>query len=142
MADYLNTGRDMIIYKSDNVLLRYNSGLNYVYQEWTGFCPCNVFREAVDRTFEFLNDNNIYKIIADTSEQRVVCPCDQDYVKNRVLEFIAVHKKFRSAYILREKSRVKPSLSHYSWMLKRETDENVLQFFNSLPDAVEWIKYQ
>lgn len=130
----------MIFYQTEFVSVSYNSELMFVYQKWTGFCPDNVFREAIDETFNFMKINNIRKIIADTSEQSIVGPGSQDYVKMKVLEFIESHKELRTAYILQKRSRVRISLQRYLWLIKKEIKDEFFFISDSFAEAVEWIK--
>ena len=132
----------MLIFQRQYVTITIINDLNAVHQKWRGFCTIQEFTEAIDISFEALSRCRLSNIISDVSEQRVVAPAGQDYVRKKVNNFIADNYPILVAFILRKKSIVRKCVQRY--IRKTETGFNftVNDCFFSFEDAAEWLRSQ
>lgn len=89
----------MIIYSSSTIVITYDRDRSIITQKWTGYTPSLIFREAVDATFEFMKKHDLYKIISDIREQKVVAPREQEYAKDSAINFYRQNENLRIAIV-------------------------------------------
>jgi hypothetical protein len=132
----------MILLKKKYVLISLNREQGYLYQKWKGFSLSPFFREAIDFSMNILEENSYYKIISNVTEQDLLPPRDQEYVKKRVIDFLKVHEAFRLAFITRENSIIDLCTKFYDRSLRREKVNGINRSFNDLKSAEEWLATQ
>ncbi len=129
----------MILLKTPYVTITLDKEKGYLHQKWTGFSSSRDFRRAIDFSMNTLGEIDFYKIISDVTEQKLVPPPEQEYVKEQVISFLEKNNRFRLAFVIREKTVVETCVSFYDKSLKIENVDGVNKFFNSLKEAEEWI---
>ncbi len=130
----------MILLENPYVTISINKEGEYLHQKWTGFCPGKDLRMAIDVSMKILEEYNIFKIISDVKEQKVVSPNDQKYIKEKVLDFLKVNKCFKQAFVTKKKTVVTTCITFYERALQQENSNGIIEIFNNLKDAEEWIR--
>lgn len=129
----------MILLNTPYVTITLDKEKGYLHQKWIGFSSSRDFRRAIDFSMNTLGEIDFYKIISDVTEQKLVPPSEQEYVKKKVITFLEKNSRFRIAFITREESIVETCVNLYDRSLRGEKVDGVNKFFNSLKDAEEWI---
>jgi len=129
----------MILLNTPYVTITLDKEKGYLHQKWTGFSSSRDFRRAIDFSMNTLGEIDFYKIISDVTEQKLVPPTEQEYVKNKVLAFLDSNDRFRLAFITREESVIETCTSLYDKSFKNENVDGVNKSFRTLEDAEEWI---
>jgi len=130
----------MIIYNSSTIVITYDRDRSIIKQKWTGFTPSRIFMEAIDATFEFMKNYEIYKIISDIKEQKVVAPREQEYVKNLSHQFLREKGNFKIAFIAEPRSLAEVCVKRYAMSLKAEVSLEINRFFEDADSAMSWLE--
>ena len=69
----------MIVYESQFVKIEYFEYTKQVIQRWESFISSELFRDAIDRTVEFVRTHPVLSLVSDTQKQDVVRPEDAEY---------------------------------------------------------------
>lgn len=94
------------------------------------------FRDAIDFTMDFIGTKGLFCILSDVTEQRVVDPGGQEYVKMRVDEFIARHGRLRLAFLVAHNMIAGICVNRFSGLVQRSMDSEVVRQFTTYDDAV------
>lgn len=129
----------MIIFKKPTIVITYDKDRGMICQKWTGYTPPEDFREAVDASFNFLAENTLCRALSDITEQRVIAPHEQDYIKNAAVEFYSKNNNLRIAFITNPKSVAMACVSRYNKALIREIGDEIINFFACEVDALKWL---
>lgn len=129
----------MIVYSSPTVVISYDREKAMLCQKWEGFSTSEIFKKAVDATFEFMKKENIHLILSDIREQKVVAPREQEYIKNRALSFFHENKKLKIAIVGYSKSVAFACAQRYDRSLSNEVDAEINRFFEDIDDALSWL---
>jgi hypothetical protein len=79
-------------------------------------------------------------IFSDIIEQKVVPPSQQEYAKNKVLEFYRATGAFKCAFLTTDMSVSMACASRYSKLIYRDLDHELIRLFFSEQLAVQKIK--
>ena len=129
----------MVIYSAPTVVISYDRGKSVLFQKWEGFATSEIFRKAMEVTFEFMSKENINLILSDIREQKVVAPREQEYTKNLALEFLHERKNLKVAIVGRINSVVMACAQRYDRSLAAEVKEEVNRFFDDIDEALLWL---
>ncbi len=129
----------MIIFSKPTIVISYDRERAMLYQKWTGYSPGEDFREAVDISFAFMSENNVFRVLSDITEQKVVSPHEQDYTKNAAADFYYKHNNLKIAFITDPKSVAMACASRYNKALIREIGDEINSFFICEEDALDWL---
>lgn len=127
----------MIVHQNKNVKITYDQGEKRLVQEWTGFAPSDVFREAIDKTYEFVKSNNVKTILSDTLQQKVVKPEDAEYAAS-VIPPMARNGMEAMAFVVPENVFTKLALDKFSHSIKGENTK----YFKTRAEAEKWLNEQ
>jgi len=129
----------MILYTKPTVIITYDDDKTLFYLKWIGFTPGKEFREIIDITFEFMLKENIYRILSDIKEQKVVAPQEQDYFKDAALRFYRKTGKLKIAFITDQKSLAFTCAQRYNRAVLSEIGLDINRFFDCEEDALSWL---
>lgn len=129
----------MIIYSSSTIVITYDRDSSIIAQKWTGYTPSLVFREAIDKTFEFMKKNDLYRIISDIREQKVVAPREQEYAKDSAINFYRQNENLRIAIVAENNSIVMACAQRYNKSVRNEVSDEINRFFEDSADAMSWL---
>lgn len=129
----------MIVYSAPTVVISYDRGKAILCQKWEGFSTSEIFRKAMDISFEFMVKENIHLLLSDIRKQKVVAPKEQDYTKNLVLKFFQERKKLKVAIVAQLNSVVLACARRYDRSLSGEVDAEINRFFHNTDEALEWL---
>lgn len=129
----------MIVYSSPTVVISYDREKTMLFQKWEGFSTAEIFRKAMDVSFEFMKKENIHLVLSDIREQKVVAPREQEYIKNLALSFFQERKKLKIGIVGHSTSVVMACAQRYDRSLLREVDTEINRFFENIDDALSWL---
>jgi hypothetical protein len=127
----------MIVHQNENVKITFDQDKKRLIQEWKGFASSQVFREAIDKTCDFVKKNNVKTIISDTLQQNVVKPDDADYAAS-VIPTMARNGMKAMAFIVPENVFTKLALDKFSHSVKGENTK----YFKTRAEAEKWLDTQ
>lgn len=127
------------ILKNEFLTMSYDSWSGVLYQEWRGFCPGADFRASIDSIFNFITEKKIFKTICDVRYQRVVPPSSQNYVEEKVLDYIKNYGSFFTAFIAMEKSAGSICAELYDMRIRKKLGYRINQFFETEDEAEAWL---
>lgn len=127
------------VYSNEFVKISFDSASRVLFQEWSGFCPGDEFKAAIDAVFNYMTENSIYKTVCDVRYQRVVPPSCQKYVEEKVLNFIKTYGAFYSAFVVLEKSAGGICARLYDFKITQKLNYRINNFFNSVDEAESWL---
>jgi hypothetical protein len=127
----------MIVHQNENVKITFDQDKKRLIQEWKGFASSGVFREAIDKTSDFVKKNNVKTIISDTLQQNVVKPDDADYAAS-VIPTMARNGMKAMAFIVPENVFTKLALDKFSHSVKGENTK----YFKTRAEAEKWLDTQ
>jgi hypothetical protein len=129
----------MIIFKKPTIVIRYDTERAMLCQKWIGYTPVEDFREAIDTTFNFMHEKKVCRVLSDITEQKVVAPHEQDYIKTAAAEFYHKNNNLKIAFITNPKSVAMACASRYNKTLVSEIKRDVNNFFACEEDALSWL---
>ncbi len=129
----------MIIFKKPTIVISYDTERAMLCQKWIGFTPAQDFKEAIDTTFNFMYEKKICRVLSDITEQKVVAPHEQDYIKTAVADFFYKNNNLKIAFVTNPKSVAMACASRYNKNLVNEIKTNVNSFFGCEVDALSWL---
>ncbi len=129
----------MIVYSAPTVVISYDRGKAVLCQKWKGFSSSEIFRKAMDISFEFMIKENIHLILSDIRDQKVVAPKEQDYTKNLAIKFFQEKRKLKVAIVAQVNSVVLACARRYARSLSGEVDVEVNRFFEDIDEALSWL---
>jgi len=132
----------MVLLERKHITIILNKEKEFLCQKWKGFVPATEFRRAIDFSMDTLDACGFYRIISDITEQKVVSPREQEYVRDEVINFLEKNKRFRLAFIVKDNSVIETCARLYDRMLKEKNLEGVNRFFASPAEAEEWLLSQ
>jgi hypothetical protein len=127
----------MIVHQNENVKITFDQNKKRLIQEWKGFASSGVFREAIDKTNEFVKANDVRTVISDTLQQNVVKPDDADYAAS-VIPTMARNGMKAMAFVVPENVFTKLSLDKFSHSVRGENTK----YFKTRSEAVKWLDMQ
>jgi hypothetical protein len=127
----------MIVHQNENVKITFDQNKKRLIQEWKGFASSGVFREAIDKTNEFVKANDVKTVISDTLQQNVVKPDDADYAAS-VIPTMARNGMKAMAFVVPENVFTKLSLDKFSHSVRGENTK----YFKTRSEAVKWLDMQ
>ncbi len=127
----------MNVHQNDNVKITYDQGKKRLIQEWTGYAPSDVFREGIDKTYEFVKSNDVKTILSDTMQQNVVKPDDAEYAAS-VIPTMARKGMKAMAFVVPENVFTKLALDKFSHSIKGENTK----YFKTRAEAEKWLDEQ
>ena len=127
----------MIVHQNENVKITFDQNKKRLIQEWKGFSSSTVFREAIDKTCDFVKANNVKTILSDTLHQNVVKPDDSEYAAS-VIPTMARNGMQAMAFVVSENVFTKLSLDKFSHSVKGENTK----FFKTRAEAEKWLDTQ
>jgi hypothetical protein len=127
----------MIVHQNENVKISYDKNKKRLIQEWKGFASSQVFRDAIDKTSDFVKANDVRTIISDTLQQNVVKPDDAEYAAS-VIPTMARNGMKAMAFIVPENVFTKLSLDKFSHSVKGENTK----YFKTRDEAESWLDTQ
>ena len=125
----------MLIYDTSNVEISYDPNKQQVIQTWNEFVPSEIFREAIDKTVEFVANNSVSSIISDTLKQRAVKLEDSDYAAS-VVPILFESGLKAMAFVIPENIFTKMALKKFADVEKPNND---VQYFTNMDEAIEWV---
>lgn len=69
----------MVVYQASNATFVYESDTEILTQNWEGFSTSQEFKEAIDKTVDFVKNNPVKGILSNTQDQGVVKKEDTEY---------------------------------------------------------------
>lgn len=129
----------MIIYNAPTVSVRHDTERSLVILKWHGFTVKDTFHKAVDITLDYMLKEKLSLIFSDIIEQKVVPPSQQEYAKNKVLEFYRATGAFKCAFLTTDMSVSMACASRYSKLIYRDLDHELIRLFFSEQQALEWL---
>lgn len=129
----------MIIYNKPTVTITYVSDMEYIHVLWKEYTLSSEFHKAIDFMFDFMLRENLYRLLSNITEQSVVSPGDQDYTRNKTIQFVNSAGRFKSAFVVRPKSPSTYGAMRFSRLLLKETGLELNRLFESEEEAVEWL---
>ena len=127
----------MIVHQNENVKITFDQNKKRLSQEWHGFATSDVFREAIDKTCDFVKTNNVKTIVSDTLNQNVVKPEDAEYAAS-VIPTMARNGMKAMAFFVPENVFTKLSLDKFSHSVKGENTK----YFKTRAEAEKWLDTQ
>ena len=129
----------MIIYDEPTVSVRYDTERSLIIIKWRGFTLKDTFRQVVDITMDYMLKENIKLILSDIIEQKVVSPVEQDYAKNKVLQFYRETGAFKCAFLTADMSVSMACAARYSRLIYSDLGNELVRLFFSEKKALEWL---
>ena len=127
----------MIVLSMDTVTIEFNVVEKILLQKWTGFSPSETFRQAIDKTVEFIKGNPVLGILNDTTGQGAVAPVDGRYAAEAMPELFADGVK-AMAIVIPQKSTTRLAVDRFQ-KTSSEVVENV-KLFDNRQEALSWLR--
>lgn len=124
----------MEIYKTPTVTIEFDTKEKVLIQTWVGFSASVVFRTAIDKTVEFVENNSVRAILNNTLEQQVVKPEDTQYAASKMPEMFQNGIK-AMAIIVPKNIITQMSLKKFEQDVKGAN----VKMFSSVNEAKAWI---
>jgi len=124
----------MVVHQNDYVKITFDQNKKRLTQKWTGFASSDKFREAIDKTNDFVKRNDVKTILSDTLNQNVVKPEDSDYAA-RVIPTMVNNGMKAMAFVVPENVFTQLSLNKFSDSVKGDTTG----YFKTLAEAEKWL---
>ncbi|MFO8234849.1 MAG: hypothetical protein R6U04_05550 [Bacteroidales bacterium] len=124
----------MLVHQNKNVKITFDQNTKRLKQKWDGFASSEIFREAIDKTNEFVKNNDVKTIISDTLNQKVVKSEDADYAANTIPKMVSNGMK-AMAFVVPENVFTQLSLNKFSTSVKGE----ITGYFNTIAEAEKWL---
>ncbi len=126
---------NLTILKNEYIHLEYIPAKNKLIQTWRGYVPSDIFREAIDETLKFTQENEVKTILSNALEQKVVSHEDAEYAASKLLQLHAAGV-CAMAFVIPKDVFTKISLKKFE---KREYLE-ITQYFHTIESANNWLK--
>lgn len=127
----------MIVYESQFVKIEYFEYTKQVIQRWESFISSELFRDAIDRTVEFVRTHPVLSLVSDTQKQDVVRPEDAEYAAS-VMPTLYKYGLKVMAFVIPENVFTRLSLNKFANYNK---DPNI-EYFMTLSEANLWIEHR
>jgi hypothetical protein len=122
------------ILKNDHVKLEFFPSEKKVIQTWNDYVPSYYFREAIDKTVQFAEQNEVHRILSNALEQKVVSHEDAEYAASNLLKLHSAGVK-AMAFVIPKNVFTKISLKKFE---QREYLK-ITQYFHTIESANEWL---
>lgn len=126
----------MIVYKSENVEIDYNSHNKQLTQTWSNFVPSEEFRKAIDFTVDYVISNDVTSIISDTLKQLAVKLEDSEYAASVMPNLFNSGIK-AMAFLIPEDIFTKLSLKKFADIELQ--NQHKVEYFQNMEEATKWI---
>jgi hypothetical protein len=126
----------MIIFQSTHVTIQHDEKRKWLIQTWNDFVPSGEFRNAIDYTVSFIENNKVSVIISDTLKQHAIKPEDSEYASS-VIPLLFEKGVKAMAFIISEDIFTKMSLKKFA-DLEKEHHHNIEYFFD-MEEATHWL---
>lgn len=127
----------MIIYQSQNVIIKYNGPDKQVVQNWYNFVSSVEFREAIDFTVSYVKNNTVLSILSDTLKQMAVKPEDSEYAASAMTPLFQEGLK-AMAFVIPEDIFTKISLKKFADL--EQKNQHKVEYFHNVEEAKHWVK--
>ncbi len=124
----------MVVHQNDYVKITFDKNKKRLTQKWTGFASSNIFREAIDKTRDFVKNNDVKTILSDTLDQKVVKSEDADYAASVIPTMVSNGMK-AMAFVVPEDVFTQLSLNKFSSSVKGDTTG----YFKTISEAEKWL---
>jgi len=124
----------MIVHQNDYVKITFDQNKKRLTQKWNDFATSNIFREAIDKTTDFVKENDVKTILSDTLNQKVVKSEDADYAAG-VIPILVENGMKAMAFVVPENVFTQLSLNKFSSSVKGDTTG----YFKSIAEAENWL---
>jgi hypothetical protein len=118
----------MQVFTSPIISLDYDSVKKVLYQNWDGFATSVQFREAIDKTVDFVKQNPVLYIVSNTTTQRPVGPEDGKYAASKMPVLFSSGVK-AMAFVLPKNVLTKLALSNFA---KEQGMPSNVRYFDDL----------
>ncbi|ASB48347.1 hypothetical protein [Alkalitalea saponilacus] len=125
----------MEIYSSPVVRIEFDTTKKLLLQKWIGFASSVQFREAIDKTVEFVKGNQVKYLMSNTVEQKPVGPEESKYAASVMPQLFGGGVK-AMAFVMPKNVITKLALS--SFAKEKGMPDNV-QYFDNLAEAETWL---
>ena len=125
----------MQVFTSPIISLDYDSVKKVLYQNWDGFATSVQFREAIDKTVDFVKQNPVLYIVSNTTTQRPVGPEDGKYAASRMPVLFSSGVK-AMAFVLPKNVLTKLALGNFA---KEQGMPSNVRYFDDLQEAEDWL---
>jgi len=129
------TNENQTILKNDYVHLVYIPNRFKLVQTWKDYVPTELFREAIDKTLEFVQLNDVRAVLSNALEQRVVSHEDAEYAAASLLQLHSAGVR-AMAFVIPKDIFTKISLKKFE---KREYLK-ITQYFHTIESANDWLE--
>lgn len=129
----------MCVYDKPFVTITFDKKTGIIIQTWKGYCFAEDFIEAIDFSIDFLEKNNIYKVLSDIRDQRSISPNEQKYVTSKIEKFLEKHGKFKMAFILPKSILAGMGVKYFAEKTKTRLKKELTRFFENTESAIEWL---
>ena len=124
----------MVVHQNENIRITFDEEKKRLVQEWNGFAPSGVFREAIDQTVDFIKKNNVTTVLSDALNQSVVNSEDAEYAAS-VLPTMARNGMKAMAFVVPENVFAQFALDKFS----KNVEGAPTQYFKSIKKAEQWL---
>ncbi len=124
----------MVVHQNENIKITFDSKKKRLTQEWSGFAKSGVFREAIDKTVEFVKANPVETVLSDALNQSVVKSEDAEYAAS-VLPTMVKNGMKAMAFVVPENVFAQFALDKFSNTVEGAPTE----YFKSLSKAEKWL---
>lgn len=129
----------MIIFDEPTVSVRHDTERSLLIIKWRGFTLKDTFRKVVDITMDYMLKEKLSLVLSDIVEQKIVSPVQQEYAKDKVLEFYRITGAFKCAFLTTDMSVSMACAARYSKLIYQDLDHELIRLFFSEQQALEWL---
>lgn len=122
------------VFKNKSATISYDKDFSRLVQKWTGFAKSNEFREAIDISVEFSQQNKVETILSNTVDQEIINRTDADYAANTMPQ---LHKNGlkRFAFLVSGKTYAQFGIDHFS----EQEPTKLVKYFKDYQEAINWL---
>ncbi len=129
----------MIVYECNTAKIEYCEDHQYLYTKWSNFTSSSEFHEIIDFRIDFMLKNNIYRLLSDVTEHRVIGPSDQEFDKDITVFAYYILGNYKNALIIKPRSAASGSAFRYRRMVNDAVNKEIIQLFETEDKAMEWL---
>ena len=116
----------------------FDKEINSVVMEWDGYATSNQFKEGTELMLNTLIQNNSFKVLADIKDMILIGMEDQQWLDTHFLPR-AINFGFKAIAIIKPDNYFnKVAVESISY--KVDKDKLLINFFDNVSEAKEWLK--
>ena len=116
----------------------FDKEINSVVMEWDGYATSNHFKEGTELMLNTLIQNNSFKVLADIKDMILIGMEDQQWLDTHFLPR-AINFGFKAIAIIKPDNYFnKVAVESISY--KVDKDKLLINFFDNVSEAKEWLK--